>query len=386
MGSDSVLLRPTTPEYHSNALSDVMPSTLAVLGVPGETDTLGLATHLDGVERVVVLLVDGLGYHLYQRASVSSKVLSDAAAGHRGTLRRLTTGFPSTTPTSLASLGTGATPGGHWIVGFTVNVPDTDRMLVHILWGDDPDPERWQPHPTCFERAAAAGVRGHVVDAFSAGLSRAIYRGSVHHPAVDVTDIRLGVHEALASPGPAVVLAYYPGVDKAGHLYGLGSPQWHAEVTQVDELLTGLLSELDSTTALLVTADHGMIDIPDSSRIRIEDEPKLRQNVRLIGGEPRARYVYTEPDAAEAVADVWRAVLGERAAVTTRSEAIDAGWFGPVAADHLRRIGDVVVICRDDYGLFGAPESDSPHVDRLPGLHGALSEAEIAVPLWIAHG
>ncbi|HIW61201.1 MAG TPA: alkaline phosphatase family protein [Candidatus Stackebrandtia excrementipullorum] len=386
MGLRSDLMRSTTPEYSANALSDVLPSALAALGVPGETDTLGLGAAFDGVDRVVILLIDGLGHHLYPRAAVASTVLSDVVAGHRGSLRRLTTGFPSTTPTSLAGLATGATPGQHGILGFTVNVPETDRMLVHIQWNDDPAPNDWQPHPTCFERAAAVGVRGHMVDAFSAGLSKAIYRGAVHHHAADVAQLRRGVNEALKSPGPAVVMAYYPGVDKAGHLFGVGSPQWHAEVALIDGLLEGLLADLGSDTALLVTADHGMIDVPETSRIRMENTPTLRDGVRLIGGEPRARYVYTEPGAADEVAATWRDVLGEYADVVTRAEVVAAGWFGPVVPAHLPRIGDLVVVCRDDYALFGAPEADSPIVDRLPGLHGGLTEAEMAVPLWTARG
>ncbi|GAA4924979.1 type I phosphodiesterase/nucleotide pyrophosphatase [Stackebrandtia albiflava] len=386
MLTDPDLLRQVSPEYRSAGLCDVLPSTLAVLGVPGETDILGLGRALPGVERVVCLLVDGLGYHLYPLASVGSALLSDAVTGRRGEVRRLTTGFPSTTPTSLASYGTGAPPGEHGITAFTVNVPGTDDVLVHILWGDEPDPYHWQPLTTCFERAAAAGVLSTLVSpAFEhTGLDRAVYRGARHLPAEDVTELATGVRRALATPGRQLVHAYYAGVDKAGHRYGVGSAQWHAEVMQLDWLLSELLADADPRTAVLVTADHGMINVPDDSRIRIE-EPH-REGVRLICGEPRARYLYTSPGEDEAVAARWRGLMGDRARVLTRREAVDAGWFGKVPDAHLERIGDVVVVCNDDYVLLGAPESDSPYVEQLKALHGGLTEAEMAVPLWIAHG
>ncbi|MFD0555779.1 putative AlkP superfamily pyrophosphatase or phosphodiesterase [Stackebrandtia endophytica] len=383
MGSESDLLRPTTPQYRSASLSDLLPSILSVLSVPGEPDTLGLASALTGVEHVVVVLVDGLGYHLYPEAAETSPVLADAWSGGRGQLRRLTTGFPSTTPTSLTSLGTGATPGEHGVVGFTVNVPGTDRMLVHILWDDDPDPRSWQPRATCFERATAGGVAGYVVDGFSSGLSKAAYRGSIHESAREPSELVDGVRRALARPGPSLVLTYYPGVDRAGHLHGVGSPQWHAEVAHVDRLLTDLTAA-GPDTAVLVTADHGMLDI--GSRVRIEEEPRLRDRVRVIGGEPRARYIYTEPGAAAEVAETWRTFLGDRAWVLTRTEAVASDWFGPVSPDHLARIGDVIAVCTGDTVILGAPESDAPHVDRLVGTHGALSEAEMAIPLWITRG
>jgi hypothetical protein len=386
MGTDAELLRPVSPEYRSAALCDVLPSALAVLGVPGSRDTLGLAPLLSDVDRVVCLLVDGLGYHLYPRASVGSAALSDAVSGRRGELRRLTTGFPSTTPTSLTSYGTGVPPGEHGVLGFTVNVPGTDDVLVHILWGDQPDPYSWQPVPTCFEQATVHGVACTLVspDYHFTGLNKAAYRGAAHLPAEDVTELAAGIRSALANPGPALVHAYYPGVDKAGHRYGVGSAQWHAEITQLDLLLTELLSAVDDRTAVLVTADHGMIDVPESSHIRIE--PAMRENVRLVCGEPRARYVYTEPDAAETVAAVWREVLGDRAEVLSRDAAVARGWFGEVPPAHLARIGDVVAVATGDHAIFGAPESDSPDIHRLRAMHGALSEAEMAVPLWLVHG
>jgi len=384
MGSESDLLRPTTPLYRSASLSDLLPSVLSVLSVPGESDTIGLAPALAGIERVVVVLIDGLGYHLYPEAAETSPVLADAKSGARGQLRRLTTGFPSTTPTSLTSLGTGATPGEHGVVGFTVNVPGTDRMLVHILWEDDPDPMSWQPRATCFERAAAADVPAYVVDGFSSGLSKAAYRGSIHEPASEPAELVAGIRRALAKPGPRMVLTYFAGVDHAGHLHGVGTSQWHEEVARVDRLLADVIADVGSDTAVLVTADHGMLDI--GSRIRIEEEPRLRDRVRVIGGEPRARYIYTEPGAAAAVADTWRDFLGDRAWVLTRTEAVASDWFGPVNPDHLARIGDVIAVCTGDNVILGAPESDAPHVDRLVGTHGALSEAEMAIPLWITRG
>ena len=138
-------LRPVAPGYGRASLAEVLPGVLAALGVPGLPDPLGLAGALAGVRRVAVLLVDGLGYHQLGTAAPAAPTLAEVAAGRLGTLRELTCGFPSTTPTSLVTLGTGAVPGAHGILGFTVNVPGTARVLTHIDWGRDPDPLVWQP-------------------------------------------------------------------------------------------------------------------------------------------------------------------------------------------------------------------------------------------------
>ena len=73
-------------------------------------------------------------------------------------------GVPSTTATSLTSLGTGLTPGSHGLVGFTARVPGTDQLLNHLFWDADVDPLEWQPHPTAFATLAAAGVSVTVVN------------------------------------------------------------------------------------------------------------------------------------------------------------------------------------------------------------------------------
>src|SRR5436305_2079511 len=141
------------------SLPDVLPSALAALGIEGFPDPLGLRERLAGVRRIAVLLVDGLGHRLLPLAAPVAPVIADVLAGRLGTVLELTSPFPSTTPTSLVSFGTGVPPGQHGQVGFFLAIPGTDRILDTLTWRDDPDPCRWQPVPTVFIRAAAAGVR-----------------------------------------------------------------------------------------------------------------------------------------------------------------------------------------------------------------------------------
>ncbi len=139
-------------------LADVVPSALAVLGLPGSPDRLGLRDALSGVRRIALLLVDGLGYHLLRLARPVTPVLADVVDGRLGTLVEISSGFPSTTPTSLVSLGTGVASGAHGVLGFTLNVPGTERVLNHVEWRDDPDPRTWQPVRSLFTLAVCAGI------------------------------------------------------------------------------------------------------------------------------------------------------------------------------------------------------------------------------------
>jgi hypothetical protein len=148
------------PAYGTGTLADLLPGVAAALGVPLDrgdlpADPLGLTSALAGARRVAVLLVDGLGADLVRQHAHLAPTLA-ALTSPAG---ELSAPCPSTTPVSLTTLGTGLPPGSHGILGFVTDVPGEDRALNHTQWRDDPDPDTWQPRPTVFARAAAAGCR-----------------------------------------------------------------------------------------------------------------------------------------------------------------------------------------------------------------------------------
>lgn len=136
---------------------------------------------------------------------------------------------------------------------------------------------------------------------------------------------------------------------------------------------------------MLVTADHGGIDVPPDHRFDLDTDRRLRSGVRIVAGEPRVRYLHTRPGAREDVIATWRAVLGDAVDVVSRDEAVVAGWFGPVPPEHSARIGDVVVICRADYAVL-ASKHEPATVSRLVAYHGSTTPAETAVPLIVYPG
>lgn len=375
------------PRYGDASLSDIMPSVLSALAVPGAADPLGLTDGpLAGVEAVVVLLVDGLGHHLLPLAAPFAPTLTELARapGSRG----ITTGFPSTTPTSLASLGTGAAPGAHGLVGFFLNVPGTDTVLNHIRWDSEPDPLRWQPLATQFDVAEAAGVAARVVskpEFRDSGLTTAAFRGGRYLGAADADAVVAQVLALLGTPGRTVIYAYHPDVDRAGHEFGVDSPQWRDAVATVDSMVSRIWSGLGPGQALIVTADHGQLNIPPEHRFDLDTDPRLRAGLRVVAGESRVRYLHTVDGARADVLAAWREVLGPAASVLDRDEAVAQGWFGPVPEEHLRRIGDVVAICHADYVVL-ATRTDPPTVEHMVAFHGSSTEAEMMIPLLVARG
>ena len=144
--------QPPLPGYGRSTLADLSQSVLASLGEPGADNVLGLPQ----AARVCLLVVDGLGWELLRAQRQAAPFL--AALAETGCW--LTAGFPATTVTSLSSLGTGRPPGQHGLVGYQVRVPATGGLLNALRWDKSVDPIAWQPGPTIFERAAAAGIGG----------------------------------------------------------------------------------------------------------------------------------------------------------------------------------------------------------------------------------
>jgi hypothetical protein len=382
------------PPYGFATLADVLPGAATALGVPVQrgnlpADPLGLTAVLDGVRRVAVLLVDGLGADLVRAHAGLAPTLAalDTPVGD------LSAPCPSTTPVSLATLGTGLPPGSHGILGFVTLVPGEhgatgeDRSLNHIQWGDDPDPALWQPRRTVFEQAEAAGVPVTAVGPYAyagSGLTRAVYRGATYTGAVSHGDLTALVLGSLRAQPRALVHCYIPELDLTGHVRGVDSPSWRAQLGLVDAVVEQIVDGLPDDAALLVTADHGMLDVPADARLDLEANPDLVDGVRLLAGEPRARYAHVEPGAADDVLARWREILGDRAWVAGRDDAVASGVFGPVEDGLAARIGDVVALARGSWALTAPGREPGP--SRLVAYHGSLTATELAIPLLVARG
>jgi Type I phosphodiesterase / nucleotide pyrophosphatase len=369
---------PAPPPYGSRTLADVLPSAAAVLGVPGFTDTVGLSARVEGARRLCVLLVDGLGADLLAGHLDAAPYLRD-----HGDFQVLSTGFPSTTPTSLASIGTGLPPGGHGLLGFRIAVPGSEALLHPLRWDPAIDPLVVQPNPTVFERAAAAGVAVvNVAPARFDGtpLTTAAMRGARYDGSYTAGDMVARARDALRHGDRSLVYCYHGDLDMIGHVRGCTSTAWQDQLHIVDAIVETLAGALPPDAALLVTADHGMLDVPPERHRDVDADPALRDGVRLLGGENRARYLFCEPGAAADVLATWRERLGDGAWVFSREEAVATGLFGPFADGFGDRIGDVVAVARDIAIVASQAE---PLDSRLIGMHGAVTPAELRIPLIV---
>ncbi|MFE9449793.1 alkaline phosphatase family protein [Streptomyces sp. NPDC006739] len=371
------------PEYGSGSLADLLPTLAAGMGVPGATAAI---TELTPADRNCVFLIDGLGWEQLTSHPDEAPFLTSLLATSRGgTGRPLTAGYPATTATSLASVGTGLPPGAHGLPGYTVRNPATGELMNQLRWQPWTDPRPWQPYPTVFQLAHEAGVHAAQVSSptfQNTPLTKVALSGGTFLGRLSGEERMDLAAEQLAAADRSLVYTYYAELDGAGHRHGLASDHWRGQLMYVDRLVQRLAEQLPPRTALYVTADHGMVDVlfDEEHRIDFDADWELRAGVALLGGEGRARHVYALPGAEGDVLTCWREVLGEQFWVASRDEAIEAGWFGPHIDERVyARIGDVVAAAHDDVLLIASERE--PKESTMVGNHGSMTPAEQLVPL-----
>lgn len=351
-------------------LADVLPSAAAAVGVPGFSDLMGIGS----CSIAVVCLVDGLGAVSIEDNPDLFGALDDSDGGV------IEAAFPTTTSTGLTTLGTGRSPGEHGIVGASFWLPEEGQILSPLHWGRHPTPQAVQPEPTIFEQVRACDVDSITIapQAYArSGLTGAALRGSDYRSAESAAERSAQLRAIVREGRPSLVYVYWPALDRAAHEFGTRSNQWRQAAMDVNVLVAALRAELPDDGALIVTADHGMVDYQE--RVWIEDHERLLAGVRAIAGEPRMRHVYThdEHDPSD-IARRWQDVLGESAQVVLREDAIEADLFGPVDPGIEERIGDVLAIAQGAV-ILGSRRFDE-RVSLLSGHHGGLTDSERCIP------
>lgn len=343
------------------------------------------ALGLPEAPKVCLVLVDGLG----------ARQLAERG-GHAPFLRRRLTGsrtlhstVPSTTAAAITAVGTGELPGATGMLGYSLldptSPPAAPRWFSLIHWETTLEPRRWQPRATLAEQLAARDGTREAQAVVNVGAARFVGSGLTvcalrGIPAVTAESLADRVDVAAAQlrrPEVRAAYLYWGEVDHVGHAHGWGSRQWGEAVEEVDQELGRLARRLPRGTLLLVTADHGMIDVAE--RIDVAASPALGRDVRLVAGEERMAHVYTAPGAGEDVARRWREELGERATVLTREELVASGLLGADTA-RAEAAGDLVALPAGRLGIVDSRTLPAQALTMV-GVHGGVTAEEMEVPL-----
>jgi hypothetical protein len=366
-----VVDQPLLPDYGGACVTNVVPALLE----PAADPPPWLPPGVTGAEQVVLLVLDGLGWHQLQARASLAPTLCAMAGGP------VTTVAPSTTSTALTSIATGLTPGEHGVIGYRMDI--AGDVLNVLRWSVNGRDAREKVTPEGIQGTEPfLGHRPAIVtraEFRNSGFTRAHLEGA-RFTGYRVTSTLVAETARVVRENEPFVYAYYDGIDKVAHEYGLGEV-YDAELRAVDRLVGDLCETLPPGAALVVTADHGQLEVGDNI-VRLHGDVLAQTSMQ--SGEGRFRWLHARPGRTEALLEAATAHHARQAWITTRDQCIADGWFGPKVTEAARgRLGDVALVARDDIS-FHDPDDTGPYV--LVGRHGSLTPAEMVVPLlgWLA--
>ncbi|MDQ3537959.1 MAG: alkaline phosphatase family protein [Actinomycetota bacterium] len=362
--TDSALADPVFPDYAGAWTGAVMPALL------DRQHRQWLPEPLAGASGVVLLVLDGLGWAMLQHQAARLPTLTAMAGGP------ITTVVPSTTAAGLTSLATGAAPAEHGLTGYRIRVGG--EPLNVLRWDKKgPDPAATQPVPPFLGRTVPVVTRAEFRNS---GFTLAHLRtGTLIGWKTTATLVE---HcRGLASDKHRFIYAYYDGIDKVAHEFGLRNAFVPAELAAVDRLVDELLDALPASWALAVTADHGQVHVDAGKAIALDAVAAM---VDVYGGEGRFRTLYARHGAARDLAQACEDRYASAGWIFTRERLFDEGWLGPHASLEVRgRVGDVILAAREPI-IFSDPGWSQEAAMR--SHHGSLTAAEMLVPLVAARG
>ena len=357
----------------------------------------------EGVRKVILFLVDALGYNQLQAVLKSEPDLILNELISRGRFAPLTSIFPSTTVAALTSLSTGLTPQEHGMLGFHLFL--REYATVADMIGFTPihdgehgrllrmglEPRQFLRAETLNQRLTNAGIQSYVLIKSiykESPLSRMFYNGSTKvHGFVNSSDMFVTLRRLVKEKPDerTCILVYWDAIDSISHAYGANSEAFAAEVRNLSyslerEFMEQVDSQISGTTLLILTADHGQVTVPDNRLVRVDRHSKIRDNLLLPPtGDFRAAYLYAKQGKLEAL----RAYLGDRLSdqmvVIPSSKALSSGlWgYGDIYAEVPDRMGNLVAIMRENYAFYSSVK-DKPYYTG--GKHGGLTPDEMLIP------
>ena len=361
---------PLIPDYGGACIANLVPVLFGIDDRPGDW----VPSEAREADQVVLLVIDGLGWdQLTDRWPLAPTMRSLQAAP-------IDSVVPTTTATALTSISTGSAPGSHGVIGYRML---TDGAVLNVLrWSAAGADQRRIISPEAIQPLAPfEGQRPPVVtraEFATSGFTQAHLRGARFRGYRLCSSLVTEV-AGLLRAGEPFVYAYYDGIDKVSHEYGLGE-HFDAELVACDRLVADLQAALPPGAALVVTADHGQVHVGDDTVALHADLTPL---IASQSGEARFRWLHARSGREAALLEAATERHGDRAWVCSLERILDECWFGPeMSSDARRRLGDVALVARDTAAFL---DPDDTGIYDLIGRHGSLTSAEMRVPLLVGH-
>ena len=342
--------------------------------VQGKSNALALPAR----KSVCVILIDGLGV---------SNIKS--AAGHASFLNSQPSEpamcwFPATTATSITSFATASNPWENSFLGYQV-FDRQEKIPRNLLsgWASQADGEKYQSRQTLSELGLEQGIGFHVVapSAYQkSGFTAATMRGASFHGNDRIEDRFAKALELLKDSVQKVIYLYIPELDQLAHAQGTASTAWLNQMENVDSELRSFVSAVPKSSGVLMTADHGVVDVPKENHLYI-DEIVDSEYFDFVGGDTRSLFLYFKQGINQAMLkNKLEEHLSDSCYISTPAEIIEAGYWKALSPKSENIAPDLVVLARKKVALYHRGFAKTKSLEMV-GHHGSITNEELAIPL-----
>jgi predicted AlkP superfamily pyrophosphatase or phosphodiesterase len=401
------------PQYGKNCISAIPNTILHLFGATNQKIRLpleGSAVH-DKINKVVLVIIDGFGFNKFLNYHSGDRFLNSLI--DKGEVYPLTSVFPSQTTNALTTLNTALTPQEHGLFEYfiylkevgVINAMQFQRLSAKNqkgLTAEGFDPsimllKKQTIHNTLKDKGVKSFAHLRASNAVNA-CSKLIFQGSKIVPATNAYESIVSLRKNLQknSGESAYFFLHLDTLDTVSHDYGPGSFEYYAELSLLTRLLyRELVQKTDAKTAketlLLVTADHGGVDVNPNETTYINLLPKLlnfqvgkNRKPILPLGSPREIFLHIKERKLVETKQWLIQKIGHKAKIIETREVAEKGLFGldPARTEILERTGNLMILPYGDQTVwFENPEGRK--ISYL-GQHGGLSEKEMLVPFAVA--
>jgi predicted AlkP superfamily pyrophosphatase or phosphodiesterase len=325
------------------------------------------------VKSAVVVLVDGLGLENLEAFAGHAPNLMKAWKQNPKAIR---SECPSTTVVGLVSLASGLRAGDHGLIGYNV-LRKGELKATNLLSGWEQtgaEPTSWKQYDTISETNSITVVSPSLYErsgftALTMPLARFVGENDLQQ--------RLAIAAKLAKEQGAIVYVYVPELDQAGHRFGCTSDAWIAQLETLDSAFAR--TAFDASTGVVITADHGMVDVDPANHVYLEQLESLREVEFITGGDTRCAYLYlSNSDQAERIQQQVEIELGASVYVCKWYDLVSAGWQRPPKESN--SIPDLVILAKDRLAFYDRRTAKHSSM-RMVGHHGSITDQETRIPL-----
>jgi len=382
------------PNYTDGSLVNLMSSLLEAMAGPAN-GYLPLADlkpeEISSSQNIILFVIDGLGYE-YLLKNANDSFLSQYLRSP------ITSVFPSTTATAITSFMTGQAPQQHGLTAWhtylkelgciTAVLPFRPRVGSHTFDTAKINARQLYNHTSFFDliqRPSYVVAPEWIIHSeFNEAHSGSAYlRGydNLQQCFDYVSEV------SQQQEDQKYIYAYWPDFDRYSHEYGNASSKVASHYEELCNQFEKLFNQLTgSNTSIIITADHGFVDIQPEDVINLHDHPELEQALVLpLSGEPRVAYCYVNPDKEQQFVRYIEQHLADKLELIKSEQLIEQGYFGKGTPhpELLNRIGHYALIMKDNYVIKDRLAGEQPFVHI--GVHGGTSREEMLVPLIVAH-